>query len=192
LPLDQQDNPNVIVKLADLENVAITADFGHEFRNSKRDARFHTSTSEIEVPDTLDWTAPELLRDGGSEASAASDVYALTMTMWEIATFAVHPPSQKLAMPPEQRSTTEPRQGGNGTVVAAPNVREQILADWRPSFDGTGMPDQLLHNLELGWGATPAERPTAENLYKAVDAYVVGREGGGFSTATHTPPSDPL
>ena len=36
LALDQQQNPSVIVKLADLENVAITADFGHQFRNSKR------------------------------------------------------------------------------------------------------------------------------------------------------------
>lgn len=181
LPLDQRQNPNVIVKLADLENVAITANFGHEFRNSNRRSRFHTSTTEIEVPDTLDWTAPELLSQGGSAASAASDVYALTMTMWEVATCGVENPGQALEMPtPHSEAET----------TRAPDVRERILAGWRPSFDGTGIPDQLLHNLQMGWGAEPANRPTADNLRQAVDAYVVGRESGDFTVAAYSPPFD--
>ena len=56
-----------------------------------------------------------------------------------------------------------------------------ILADWRPSFGGTGIP-----NLELGWSLEPANRPTAESLYKAMDAYVVGKEGGGFTTSVYS------
>ena len=185
LPLDQQQNPNVVVKLADLENVVIRTDFGHRFRDSNRDSRFHTSSSEAEVPDTLDWTAPELLSDGGRAASAASDVYALAMTMWEIATFGEAIPGQKLVAPPPSEN-----QGGsdgkvvasNETMAAALSVKEQILAGWRPSFEGTGVPDQLLHNIQLGWESTPAKRPTAEDLGKAVDAYVVGKDGGGFTT----------
>ena len=145
------------------------------------------------MPDTLDWTAPELLRQGASAASAASDVYALTMTLWEIATFSVELPSRKLAIP-EAHSAEQAEEGENAAscaegevaVLATPSTRAQILAGWRPSFDGTGMPTQLLHNVELGWGAAPATRPSAQDLHKAVDAYVVGREGGGFSTASRT------
>ena len=71
-------------------------------------------------------------------------------------------------------------------AAAMPDIREQILADWRPSFGGTGIPDQLRHNLELGWSPEPANRPTAESLYKAMDAYVVGKEGGGFTTSVYS------
>jgi len=110
------------------------------------------------------------------------------MTLWEIATFSVELPSRQLAMPAAAHSAEQLEQGENGAhsaegEAAAPSAREQILAGWRPSFDGTGMPVQLLHNVELGWGGTPADRPSAEELRTAVDAYVVGREGGGFSTA---------
>jgi hypothetical protein len=203
LPLAQQRNPAVVVKLADLENTAITTDFGHSF--SAQEERFHTSHSEIEIPDTLDWTAPELLRDGAPAASTASDVYALAVTMWEVATLCVQPPTAPASLvPPAPVEPTEPapeaelgehfamsRIGVGCAGVAGVradaglSVKEKLLNGWRPSFHGTKMPLQLVSLLELGWGENVVTRPSAENLQVAINAYASGKEQlaqSGFST----------
>ena len=38
------------------------------------------------VPDSLDWTAPELCQIAGGTPSLQSDVYALSVTWWEVST----------------------------------------------------------------------------------------------------------
>ena len=174
LSLVKQRDPDVTVKLADLENTAITADFGHEFGAQK--GRFRTSHAAIEVPDTLDWTAPELLREGGSAASAGSDVYALTMTMWEVATLGIASPTQVLVDPDSSGAD-----GGyaGGKVLS---VKERLCAGARPSWEGTAIPQQLRHTLEQGWGAEVGNRPSAENLRFAIEVYVKQKEGDAFST----------
>jgi serine/threonine protein kinase len=186
LDLDEhtaQSDAAVTVKLADLENTAITADFGHEF--GSRTDRFHTSHSEIEVPDTLDWTAPELLREGGSAATMKSDVYALAMTLWEVVTFCMLPPTESLSPPTDAAATDSP---SNADAMAG-SVKEKLLAGWRPTLDGTGIPEGLRITLESAWSGSVEDRPTAAALLQDIEAFVAEKEGVQFSTADAGVPS---
>lgn len=160
------------MKLADLENTAITADFGHEFGAQK--GRFRTSHAVVEVPDTLDGTVPELLHEGGSAVSAGSDVYALTMTMWEVATLGIAASGQVLV--------DSAGAGGGDSGEKVLSVKERLCAGARPSWEGTRIPQQLRHTLEQGWGAEVGNRPSAENLRCAIEVYVKQKEGDAFST----------
>ena len=162
--LAEADDPEVTVKLADLENTAITAEFGHV------GAKFRAS--EVEVPDTLDWTAPELLKDGGAAATSASDVYALAMTCWEAAVLAAGTPTSAL-VPPDPRGPETPDM----------SMREKLIAGWRPSFSETGIPEQIGGLLKKAWEADIKNRPSAEEIQQAMERQRLQDEESAFSTS---------
>ena len=162
--LAEADDPEVTVKLADLENTAITAEFGHV------GAKFRAS--EVEVPDTLDWTAPELLKDGGAAATFASDVYALAITCWEAAVLAARTPTGAL-VPPDP----------SGPETPDMSVREKLIAGWRPSLSETGIPEPIGAILERGWGADVKGRPSAEEIQQAMERQRLQDEESAFTTS---------
>ena len=164
--LAEADDPEVTVKLADLENTAITAEFGHV------GAKFRAS--EVEVPDTLDWTAPELLKDGGAAATSASDVYALAITCWEAAVLAAGTPTSAL-VPPDGPPPETP-----GPTLS---VREKLIAGWRPSFSETGIPEQIGGLLKKAWEADIKNRPSAEEIQQAMERQRLQDEESAFSTS---------
>jgi serine/threonine protein kinase len=69
--------------LVDEEQRALLADFGI---SSMLEAT-NQSESLDSVPKSWRWTAPEVINDGGSETTTASDVYAFASVCYEVCFF---------------------------------------------------------------------------------------------------------
>ena len=129
------------------------------------------------MPDTLDWTAPELLSQGAARLSPGSDVYALAITWWEVLTlFAYQSPASALMAPINELQSTASEDGRSssanvpGSTQEPSNTRDKIIAGWRPSFEGTSLPTQLQHTIVQAWGNDVSRRADASNLVLAVRA----------------------
>lgn len=126
-----QQSPSRVIKLTDLE-LSDEDDAGRE--------------AEVEAPQTINWTAPEVLRNP-KVFEKPSDVYSLTMVLWELLTGQV----------PFDEAGLGPSEG-----------REQILTHGKRPVIPDDTPTEYAHLLERGWAQDPAERPTAAELRDAL------------------------
>lgn len=122
------------------KGVVKLADFGvSEVNRAVGEVRFHAWTPE--------WAAPELF--AASPASPQTDVYALTLTVWECLT------SQEPFTPRDAQS----------------DLKAAILAGQRPTIPG-GCPDKLQRLLQGGWEADPAKRLTALHFVHVLPTFM--------------------
>lgn len=98
---------------------------------------------EHEVADTINWTAPEVIAHGKRHFTAASDVYALGMVLWEVLTGQV----------PFDFPGTTP------LVIGQRIVKEQL----RPPVPPDTAPEYVAL-LTRTWAADPLARPTAADV----------------------------
>lgn len=101
------------------------------------DGEFRAKLSDLGLFGTLRWMAPELFR--GEKTSAASDVYSLAITLWEL--FESEKPFRN---------------------VENKIVMEQVKSGLRPAFHDT--PPLLRPIIERSWRQIPQERLTADQL----------------------------
>ena len=96
--------------------------------------------SPVLVPQTVNWTAPEVLRDGADARTKAADVYSLAMTLYEVLTGQV--PFADLEYP----MTT---------------IAEQICQGGKRPFLPPRTDRAYASLLRHAWAQDPAARPTA-------------------------------
>ncbi|GAB5370012.1 hypothetical protein AAMO2058_001455800 [Amorphochlora amoebiformis] len=103
------------------------------------------------VPDTINWTAPELLCKERTNIvpTSKADVYSLAMTFYEIY-------SRKI---PYEDWENDRKDRPELTVEEA-----IIAGSYRPEIP-LNMPDSLKSLIEQGWASDPQQRPTAQDLY---------------------------
>jgi len=128
-----EQSPTRVIKLTDLE------------LSDEDDAKARDG-AQVEAPQTINWTAPEVLRDSKSFETPA-DVYSLTMVLWEILTAQV--PFDEPGLGPEQG-------------------RDQILNDGKRPPIPEGTPVEYAQLLMRGWADDPADRPSAGDLRDAL------------------------
>eukprot|EP00658_Telonema_sp_P-2_P046399 TRINITY_DN3455_c0_g1_i8.p1 TRINITY_DN3455_c0_g1~~TRINITY_DN3455_c0_g1_i8.p1 ORF type:complete len:515 (-),score=95.04 TRINITY_DN3455_c0_g1_i8:532-2076(-) len=97
---------------------------------------------------TLEWAAPELLT--GSEANPWTDIYALTITLWECLSSA---------------SPYHPYDNSEHDLQTA------ILAGLRPT-EPAGIPEALAAFLQAGWHHEPTRRPSALHFIQTLPEFM--------------------
>lgn len=124
-----EQSPERVIKLTDLElSDEHDDDGGRE--------------AEIEAPQTINWTAPEVLQNSRVFAKPA-DVYSLTMVLWELLTG--HVPFDEPGLGPTE-----------GRALILEFGKRPVIPDDTPT--------EYASLLERGWAQDPAERPTAPEL----------------------------
>ena len=130
----------------------------------------------MEVPDTLDWTAPKLLRDGGRAASVMADIYSLGITWWEIVTLCAANPTDRLG--PPLGMTDDAATGRRGSIFG-----QLTHQKWRPQLSGVKLPQQLHDIYERSLGDDKDSRPLAAQMQAVASSEAAKLEGGAFTTA---------
>ena len=125
------------IKITDLELMAL------EEEPEDADALVH----EHEVPQTVNWTAPEVIRHGKSEFSTAADIYSLAMVLYELLTGLV--PFDEPGIGPSDVSR----------LVLDQQYRPKIPEDTPPEYAKL---------MKQAWSENPAERPSARAIKDAL------------------------
>ena len=97
----------------------------------------------IDVPQTVNWTAPEVIKGGKVAYTPAADVYSLIMVLWEILSGKV--PFDEPGLGPSDV----------GTVVVEQKRRPPILDETPPEYANL---------LRRGWDHDPSRRPSARTV----------------------------
>ena len=97
----------------------------------------------IDVPQTVNWTAPEVIRGGKAAYTPAADVYSLTMVLWELLSGQV--PFDEPGIGPSDVAT-----------VVLDQKRRPPIAD--------ATPPEYANLLRRGWDHDPSRRPSANTV----------------------------
>lgn len=125
-----------VIKITDLE-------LSQDLEKGKEDNNDIDLAHEIEVPQTVNWTAPEVIRHGKVEFSTAADVYSLAMVLWELLTGMI--PFDEPGIIPSMVSK----------LVVEEKRRPPIPVD---------TPQEYAKLLERGWAENPGDRPSARAI----------------------------
>lgn len=117
---------------------------------------------------TLQWQAPELLKDRGAPTKPPSDVYSWAITAWEILSCRM----------PYAEANDENRLLHNFENGEA--VYEVIHHHVRPTLDhvrngkdwAPGQRDAVLNLLQRAWAADPRERPTIDEVVSTLQSLI--------------------
>lgn len=129
-----------VVKLTDLE-LSLREKREEAIRTGQTAAALPVGgMSPVLVPQTVNWTAPEVLRDGADARTTAADVYSLAMTLYEVLTGQV--PFADLEYP-------------------TATIAEQICQGGKRPFLPPRTDRAYASLLRHAWAQDPAARPTA-------------------------------
>lgn len=101
------------------------------------------AAAPIQVPQTPNWTAPEVMQRGAEARTPAADVYSLAMTLWEVFTGQV---------PFDEDGVS---QNDIARLVCEYGERPFLPPHADPTY---------ARLLRRGWAQDPAERPTAAEV----------------------------
>lgn len=144
--------------LLDRKYAAKLADFGLSAVKTESSSQSKGEGAKKGVG-TLRWKAPELF-GLKPKYSTKSDIYALAMTLWELASRAV-----PYAEADDSDIKDEVKSG----------EREEIDGDW---------PEDFAETIKVCWKQKPEERPEADMVVKAMEAMA---ESAAFSEASGPP-----
>jgi len=137
----------------DGKDVVKLADFGES-----KESRDHMTARQA---GTLHWMAPEVIRERGY--SKASDVYSLSVVVWEILT------------------QQEPYKG-----IPLHEVPMRVVAGMRPSIP-SAIPNTLATAIRAGWNPEASKRPSASHIRLVLAATEVSPEGRCLAAAISNP-----
>eukprot|EP00467_Chlorarachnion_reptans_P008208 CAMPEP_0114496040 /NCGR_PEP_ID=MMETSP0109-20121206/5553_1 /TAXON_ID=29199 /ORGANISM="Chlorarachnion reptans, Strain CCCM449" /LENGTH=458 /DNA_ID=CAMNT_0001673277 /DNA_START=491 /DNA_END=1867 /DNA_ORIENTATION=+ len=139
---------NFTVKLADLELARRICCPGPEIKSQDEGSK----QKKWVIPDTINWTAPELLKRKHVYPTTAADVYSLAMVIYEI--YARKVPYTDFA-----------ERCANDCKLSNTNLEDAIISGlFRPQIPET-MPEDLAEVVSQGWSSDPRNRPSAKDFY---------------------------
>ena len=140
----QHTGADGVIKLTDLElsqrGSGSGGGGGGRPTASSASVAVESTTVDIMVPQTVNWTAPEVIQAGKAAFSTMADCYSLGMVLWEVLTGAVPFDSMGPAA-----------------------VADFVMDGGRPEIPGD-TPPEYAALLEACWAAERTERPTARDI----------------------------